>query len=179
MSKKFYVNKVYRLKGNPECTAVYLGQNVGMGTKSSHYENVQVHMTDRSAWEQLTEISPPEVTATSNLVGSRSFESGANRNSDEGKLDFEGFLSPSVLKKYAEYMHKNRKLEDGSLRDSDNWQKGIPKDVYMKSMWRHFFDVWSSSRGLETEEDQATNLCALMFNAMGMLHELLREENEN
>lgn len=105
----------------------------------------------------------------------RTFDTGANRDVDEGKLDFEGFLSPAVLKRYAEYMHKNRTLRDGSLRDSDNWQKGIPKDVYMKSMYRHFFDVWSNHRGIQTHDDKVTNLCALLFNAMGMLHEELKD----
>lgn len=108
----------------------------------------------------------------------RTFDTGANRNSDEGKLDFEGFLSPSVLEAYAKYMHKNRHLEDGTLRDSDNWQKGIPKDAYMKSMWRHFFDVWKDHRGQPTKEDEITNLCALLFNVSGMLHEKLKDVNE-
>lgn len=106
----------------------------------------------------------------------RTFETGANRDVDEDKLDFEGFLSPTVLKRYAEYMHKNRTLRDGSLRVSDNWQKGIPKDVYMKSMYRHFFDVWSNHRGIQTHDDKETNMCALLFNVMGMLHETLKEE---
>lgn len=30
----------------------------------------------------------------------REFKTGANRNSDEAKIDFEGFLSPLVLQKY-------------------------------------------------------------------------------
>lgn len=106
----------------------------------------------------------------------RTFNTGANRNSDENKLDFEGFLSPLVLKSYAEYMHKNTLLEDGTRRDSDNWQKGIPLDAYMKSMYRHFFDVWSRHRGLSTPEVQKQNLCGLLFNVMGMLHELIKEE---
>lgn len=109
----------------------------------------------------------------------REFESGATRNSDEGKIDYEAFLSPTVIKAYGEYMHKNRKTEDGSLRDGDNWQKGIPVKEYMKSMWRHFFDVWSNHRGIKTEEDEITNLCAVMFNAMGMLHEKLKLKNDN
>jgi hypothetical protein len=70
--------------------------------------------------------------------GVRTFSTGATRDTDEGKLDFEGFLSPTVLKAFAEYMHEKRKMPDGSLRDSDNWQRGIPVDAYMKSMWRHF-----------------------------------------
>jgi len=107
----------------------------------------------------------------------RVFESGASRNSDTGKLDYEGFLSPIALKAYAEYMDSHRKLEDGSLRDSDNWQKGIPVDAYMKSMWRHFIDVWTNHRGAETEDSQERNLCAVIFNAFGMLHELKTKEN--
>lgn len=109
----------------------------------------------------------------------RVFATGASRNSDEGKLDFEGFLSPTVLKAYAEYMHHNRLLEDGSMRDSDNWQKGIPKQAYMKSMWRHFFDTWSRYRGINTPENQVKNLCGLMFNVSGMLHEVLKDMDEN
>lgn len=105
----------------------------------------------------------------------RTFESGASRNSEEGKLDFEGFLSPSVLLSYAEYMDSMRYLEDGTLRDSDNWQKGIPKDVYMKSMWRHFFDVWQDKRRCNTStDDRVLHLNALLFNVMGLLHEELK-----
>jgi len=107
----------------------------------------------------------------------REFETGATRDTDEGKLDYEGFLSPLVLYRYAEYMHKHRIQADGKLRDSDNWQKGIPIDAYMKSMWRHFFDVWALHRDKEwvaTEKNQEEALCALMFNVAGMLHEVLR-----
>jgi hypothetical protein len=106
----------------------------------------------------------------------RQFDTGANRNSDEGKLDFEGFLSASVLEAYAIYMNSNRTLENGDVRASDNWQKGIPKDAYMKSMFRHFFDVWKDHRDLETNEDEITNLCGLLFNVSGMLHEKLKDK---
>lgn len=106
----------------------------------------------------------------------RKFSTGATRNIDNNKLDFEGFLSPIALKVFAEYMHKNRFQADGEMRDSDNWQKGIPIDAYMKSMYRHFFDVWSTHRGVVTPEDQISNLCGLMFNVQGMLHELLKQQ---
>lgn len=104
----------------------------------------------------------------------RTFESGATRNTDAGKHDYEGFLSPLVLERFAEYMTKHRYLEDGTVRDSDNWQKGIPKDAYMKSAWRHFMDVWKRHRGLPTEEPLEAALCALLFNVMGYLHETLK-----
>lgn len=102
----------------------------------------------------------------------RTFSTGANRDVDTNKLDYEGFLSSRVLTRYAEYMHKNRFLRDGSMRDSDNWQKGIPLTVYMKSMFRHFMEVWRIHRGVE-EGDIEESLCALRFNVDGMLHEIL------
>jgi len=107
----------------------------------------------------------------------RKFATGATRDTASDKLDFEGFLSPLALRRFAQYMHKNRLQTDGSLRDGDNWQKGIPQDVYMKSMWRHFFAVWEDHRGLG--DNQIEDLCALMFNVQGMLHELLVKEKND
>ena len=106
----------------------------------------------------------------------RVFETGATRNVDENKYDYEGFLSPLVLERFAKYMHKHRKQADGNTRASDNWQKGMPLDSYMKGGWRHFMDWWlchrKYERGQECIEDA---LCALMFNVQGYLHELLKE----
>ncbi len=104
----------------------------------------------------------------------RQFETGATRNNDTDALDYEGFLSPHVLMRFAQYMHSHRKQADGTMRASDNWQKGIPVDQYMKSMSRHFMEVWGGHReGGADEED----LCALLFNAMGMLHEIIKENS--
>jgi len=107
----------------------------------------------------------------------RQFTTGATRDTDEGKLDFEGFYSPIVMERYAEYMNKHRVQSDGSLRDSDNWQKGIPKTAYMKSMFRHFFDVWKEHRGITTKDGMEEALCALLFNVQGYLLEYLKEKN--
>lgn len=102
----------------------------------------------------------------------RTFGTGATRDIDTNKFDYEGFLSPLALERFAEYMHKNRIQRDGSTRDSDNWQKGIPLDAYMKSGWRHFFDWWNQHRGNKTGEDLEESLCALLFNTFGYLHEI-------
>jgi hypothetical protein len=102
----------------------------------------------------------------------RTFPTGATRNVETTKLDYEGFLSPLALRRYAEYMHKHRVQSDGSTRDSDNWQKGIPIASYMKSMWRHFMDVWMSYRGYQEMSEE--ELCALFFNVQGMLHERVK-----
>jgi len=104
----------------------------------------------------------------------RQFETGATRNVDQDKFDYEGFLSPLVMDRFAEYMHKHRKQADGKLRDSDNWQKGIPLKAYMKSAYRHFFDWWRQHRGLAGQDTLEDSLCALMFNTMGYLHEMLK-----
>lgn len=108
----------------------------------------------------------------------RKFDTGATREVDDTKLDFEGFLSPLVLHRYAQYMNKHRHQSDGSTRDSDNWQKGIPKKVYMKSGFRHFFDWWANHRKAKSaiKEDVEESLCALIFNASGYLFELLSDK---
>jgi hypothetical protein len=110
----------------------------------------------------------------------RTFDTGATRDLDENKLDFEGFLSPLVLHDYATYMHGKRKMADGSLRASDNWQKGIPLDAYMKSMWRHFNDLWLHHRGYGdlAVEDLRTTRNGLLFNVMGYSHETLKRERD-
>ncbi len=112
----------------------------------------------------------------------REFDTGATRDSEIGKLDFEGFLSPCAMERYAEYMNSHRVQADGKLRDSDNWQKGIPIKAYMKSLWRHFFDIWKIYRnwrvwdkkdGHEITHEEA--LCGVIFNAFGYLHVLTDE----
>ena len=104
----------------------------------------------------------------------RKFETGATRDNDKNKLDYEGFISPIVLRRYAEYMHKHRFQADGQVRDSDNWQKGIDKSSYMKSGWRHFMDWWMEHRGIPSREGLEDALCALLFNVSGYLHEHIK-----
>lgn len=108
----------------------------------------------------------------------RTFATGATRDSEVGKLDYEGFLSPRVLKAFARYMDHHRRQADGSLRDSDNWQRGIPPDAYMKSGWRHFMAWWAYHRNLPTDEGVVFACCGVMFNVMGYLHEHLKEHPE-
>lgn len=106
-----------------------------------------------------------------------SFHTGATRTSERGKLDFEGFLSPAVLDRYAQYMHKHRSTPDGGFRESDNWQLGIPLNAYMKSGWRHFMDWFRQHRGYPGQDELEESLCALIFNAMGYLHETLKAKS--
>lgn len=111
----------------------------------------------------------------------RTFDTGATRDDDTTKPDYEGYLSPLVIVRFGEYMTKHRKQSDGNMRDSDNWQKGIPLAQYLKSLFRHFVDLWSIHRELrpfefkvEDDDDIEEALCAIIFNASGYLHEYLK-----
>lgn len=108
----------------------------------------------------------------------REFDTGANRDSDEGKLPFARALSPRVLKRYTAYMLKHNTTEDGT-RAPDNWKAGIPTGAYMDSMFRHFFEVWEKHHDKEGMSEQMQEaLCALLFNVMGYLDVNLEANND-
>ena len=109
----------------------------------------------------------------------RKFNTGATRDIDKDKLDYEGFISPIVLKRYAEYMNKHRIQSNGKFRESDNWQKGIPKNAYMKSLLRHVMDLWLEHRGYKSRDGIEDALCGIIFNSMGYLFELIKNEEKN
>lgn len=128
-----------------------------------------------------TEIEPLILSTPELNKAIESFSSGATRNKDDNKFDYEAFFSPLVARRRAEYMHEHRKQKDGTLRDGDNWQRGIPIPRYMKSLARHtqdaklLFDGWGTLNPDTGEPvDMEDALCAIMFNAEGMLHELLK-----
>lgn len=113
----------------------------------------------------------------------REFDTGATRDTDEDKLDYEAFLSPLALERYAQYLHKHRRQADGKMRDSDNWQKGLPIKECVKSMFRHFVDLWRLNRGYCTEDIKDGHFisieeacCAIIFNAFAILHEKEKEK---
>lgn len=77
----------------------------------------------------------------------RTFRTGATRDTEHGKLDYEGFINPLCDYSFAQYMHRFRHQPDGTYRDSDNWQKGFAPGVALKSLVRHVEDVKLISRG--------------------------------
>lgn len=109
----------------------------------------------------------------------RQFATGAKRSADHDRIDPEGFLSPLVIERFSAYLHKHRTMPDGSQRESDNWQKGMPLATYMKGAWRHLLHWWTRHRGFPVTDPKAAanieeDLCALIFNASGYLHEILK-----
>jgi len=112
------------------------------------------------------------------MIKLQQFKTGATRSADQHKFDYEGFFNPEVLYRYATYMHEHRKQPDGNVRDSDNWQKGIPLTNYIKSLVRHVIDLWRLHRGYkvinpDTNQPHTVDelCCAIMFNSMGYLKE--------
>ncbi len=123
-------------------------------------------MAMMTAWNRA---HPPADSST------RTFDTGATRDTDDGKPNYAGFLSPIVIKRFGEYMLKHQVQSNGEERPPDNWKKGIPLDAYMDSGFRHFMDWWSEHDGYESREGLQDALCGLMFNVMGYLFETIKE----
>lgn len=119
------------------------------------------------------------------------FDTGATRSADTDKNDYEGFMSFTAIEEFGDYMSRHRTQADGSVRDSDNWQKGIPLRAYVKSLLRHSLELWGLHRGYRSRrlgrEYPGRNFnflkretaCAIWFNVQGFLHELLKEGNDS
>lgn len=115
----------------------------------------------------------------------REWKSGGKRDTVEGKLQYSKFFHPIVLRRFAKYMHKARKMRDGSYREGNNWQKGFGdtleehSDICMESLMRHFMDVWLFHE--DTEDvgvDLDESLCGVIFNAMAWLLKLLESRQD-
>ena len=106
----------------------------------------------------------------------RTFQTGATRDASANKPDYEGYLSPIVLERFGKYMLKHQTQSDGAERTSDNWQKGIPREEYIKSLIRHALQLWlwHDGYGHLSDESLEDSLCAIMFNAQGYLFEELK-----
>jgi hypothetical protein len=112
----------------------------------------------------------------------RTFETGATRSDNSDRYDPEGYLSPLVIERFCEYMLKHQFQEDGTKRDSDNWQRGMTLGSYIEGMHRHFLHFWLRYRGHTPKDPKAgadiqEDLCAIIFNAQGYLHTLLKDRN--
>lgn len=105
----------------------------------------------------------------------RTFKTGATRDSLGDKLQYSRFLSPAVIKRYCEYLQKHREQADGNIREPDNWKHGIDEGVYMDSLLRHVIDLrYGEHYGIDAAQEEEELLCAIMFNAMGMLFEKIK-----
>jgi hypothetical protein len=176
-----------------------LGPDSFGGTdEGSHLDN-SAHVALREARERMASrdngvstrggeagcAARPADTCKIDQIGdgqAQQFATGATRSAADHKIDFEGHISPEVLTIYGDYMRRHRiNRRTGETRASDNWQRGIPLPAYMKSLVRHMTDLWRVWRGRTVEDPDSPDgdaftlgdlLCAIIFNAMGMLYEL-------
>ena len=106
----------------------------------------------------------------------RKFSTGATRSDDSAKPNYIGYLSPLVIERFGRYMLEH---QYGGQRSADNWKKGITRQAYIESMFRHFVHLWGTHElaiSLEMKPHVEDTLCALLFNVQGYLFELLREK---
>jgi hypothetical protein len=104
----------------------------------------------------------------------REFATGATRDTDENKLDVEAYLSPEFIRAFSMFMHFHQQMPDGSMRAGDNWQKGMPLDVLMKSATRHHLDWWLAHREYQISEGRLWAIFGLVFNAMAYASEYMK-----
>lgn len=113
----------------------------------------------------------------------RKFDTGATRDTADGKFEYDKYLSPQFINGFARYMNKHQTLPDGSKRAGDNWQQGFPEDVLVASAWRHFFDFWAIMRNymVYDERDNPVELgdavYGLVFNLQAIMHQRRGQTN--
>lgn len=106
----------------------------------------------------------------------RRYETGATRDSAEGKPSYASYLSPLVVRSYGEYMLQHETQSNGERREPGNWKRGMSKRDYLESLFRHFHDLWLIDEGYgeKARESVEEALNGIIFNASGYLHELLK-----
>ena len=161
-------------------TCTYTGAGHTTGIECPAFEEKEMNDEDNRAYEGLVpEHEPVDAEWVQDGTPIRTFETGATRDTTQGKLDYVKALSPIVLRRYVQYLDKHRLQPDGSYRDFDNWKKGIPQETYHSSGGRHFLDTWLLTEGYPTEDNHGPveledAICAQLFNLMGRLHEILK-----
>lgn len=94
------------------------------------------------------------------------FETGAIRDTQEGKIDFTETISFTAHNRYAKYM-TGKKIKYGA----GNFKKGIPIDSYEKSLLRHIDKYFRNKYEGGNDEPLEDHLSAMRFNIDGIMHE--------
>lgn len=102
------------------------------------------------------------------------FNTGAIRDSQEGKEDYTETISWTGLKRYAQYLTEKKSKYGGG-----NFKKGIPIDNYEQSMLRHVQKYMANKHENGNVEKDQDHLSAILFNVFGIIHEEERVKNES
>ena len=102
------------------------------------------------------------------------YQTGASCSSEAGRPNYDGYFSGHFLKAFGEYMLKHQTRADGETRQSDNWKRGIPMDRHHRSLIRHAIEYKIYCDGPEScDEKKIDMLCAIVFRAQGLIHEIM------
>lgn len=96
----------------------------------------------------------------------RKFTTGAVRDDDAHKEDYIETISWTAMKRYAQFMTSKK-----SKYGTGNFKKGIPIESYEQSLLRHIQKYLSNKHEGGQEEVEEDHLCAILFNAFGIIHE--------
>jgi hypothetical protein len=96
----------------------------------------------------------------------RTFESGAIRDSEEGKEDYTETISWTAMKRYAQFMTKNKEKYGAG-----NFKMGMPIDAYERSLIRHLQKYMENKYERGQTEVEGDHLSAMLFNIFGIIHE--------
>lgn len=103
----------------------------------------------------------------------RQFETGAVRDSEDGKEDYIETISWTAFRRYAQYMTgKKNKYGAG------NFKKGIPIESYEKSLVRHVQKYLANRHEDGNFEKEEDHLSAILFNVFGIIHEEEKAKTE-
>lgn len=94
------------------------------------------------------------------------FDTGAIRDSQEGKEDYIETIAWAAMKRYAQYMTEKKKKYGAG-----NFKKGIPISNYEQSLLRHiqkYLENKYEGGSIEVNED---HLSAMVFNIFGIMYE--------
>lgn len=97
------------------------------------------------------------------------FNTGAIRDSQEGKEDYIETISWTAFKRYAQYMTGKK-----SRYGAGNFKKGIPIESYEASLVRHLQKYLSNKYEGGNVEKEDDHLSAILFNVFGIMHEECR-----
>lgn len=93
------------------------------------------------------------------------FESGAIRDSQEGKEEYQEAISDLTLRRYALYM-----LSQAKKYGKGNWKKGISSESYSNSLDRHLNKYRIKKNWGIDIEPGVDHLSAALFNLQGLIH---------
>lgn len=94
------------------------------------------------------------------------FDTGAIRDSQEGKETYVETVSFRALRRFATYMTGKKKKYGAG-----NFKKGIPIENYEESLWRHVIKYFENKYEGGTVEKEEDHLAAIVFNTFGIMHE--------